>query len=86
MNLNCMKENFTRLTLEQSNKKIVYEFPSEDVSGDDLVQALYTIMIGMTFTPESVIHTFAGFIEEYGHNLYDVYEHYEENEGEKDEE
>lgn len=68
---------FTKLTLEQSNKKIVYEFPFEDVSGDDLVQALYTIMVGMTFTPESVIHIFAGFLEEYGHNLYDIYEHTE---------
>lgn len=76
---------FTKLTLEQSNKKIVYEVPFEDVSGDDLVQALYTIMVGMTFTPESVIHTFAGFLEEYGHNLYDIYEHIENSDIEETE-
>lgn len=86
MNLKCTKENFTRLTLEQSDKKLVWEVPYEDVSGDELIEAINTLMIGLTFTPETVIHSMAGFLEEYGHNLYDVYEHYEGNEGEKDEE
>ena len=73
---------FTRLTLEQSDKKIVWEVPYEDVGGDDLMEAINTVMIGLTFTPDSVIHCMAGFIEGHGQNLYDIYDHIEnEKEG-----
>ncbi|MBQ3414863.1 MAG: hypothetical protein IJH39_05855 [Clostridia bacterium] len=73
-------KKFTRLTVEQSNKKIIWEVPYEDVSGDDMMQAINTLMIGMTFHPDTVLYSMAGFLEEYGHNLYDVYEHQEEDE------
>ena len=43
---------FTRLTLEQSDTKIVIEKPYEDVSGNEMVEMLETIMVGMTFLPE----------------------------------
>lgn len=70
-------DKFTRLTLENSEKKIVWEVPYEDIGGDELMEAINTLMIGLTFTPDTVIHCMAGFIEGHGHNLYDVYEHQE---------
>lgn len=72
------KEPFTRLTLEQSDKKIVWEVPYEDVGGDEIMQAINTIMIGMTFSPDTVLDCMAGYLAEYGHDKYDVIEHYDE--------
>ena len=76
---------FTRLTLEQSDRKIVWEVPFEDVSGDDMMQAIYTIMVGMTFFPTTVYHSMAGYLEEYASDLYDIYDHQEENAEDKEE-
>ncbi len=72
------KEPFTRLTLEQSDKKIIWEVPYEDVGGDEIMQAINTMMIGMTFSPDTVLRCMAGYLEEYGHDKYDVIEHYNE--------
>ena len=64
------KEQFTRLTLEQSDKKIVWEVPYEDVDGiDDMMQAIYTIMVGMTFNPVTVYRSMASFVNEYSDEL-----------------
>ena len=76
---------FTRLTLEQSDKKIVWEVPYEDVDAiDDMLHAIYTIMVGMTFHPDTVIHAFASFLQEKASNLYDIYEHEENQEDEEE--
>ena len=40
---------FTRLTLEQSEMKITWEIPYEDVDGLDMVNELNTFIVGMTF-------------------------------------
>ena len=61
---------FTRLTLEQSDTKIVIEKPYEDVSGNEMVEMLETIMIGMTFLPETVYKSMKDRVEE----LSEIYE------------
>ena len=64
------EDRFTRLTLEQSDKKIVWEVPYEDVDGtDDMMQAIYTIMIGMTFTPSTIFASMGNFINEKSKDL-----------------
>jgi len=75
-------KKFTRLTVEQSNKKIVWEVPYEDVDGEDMMAAINTLMVGMTFHPNTVLHCMAGFLQTYGCDLYDVYEHYDKDETE----
>jgi len=35
---------FTRLTLEQRDKKLVWEMPYEDIGADDLIHALNTLL------------------------------------------
>lgn len=69
MGWNNKEERFTRLTIEQTNKKIVWEVPYEDVGGDELMHAINTLMIGMTFSPETVLQSMAGFLEEYGEEI-----------------
>lgn len=61
---------FTRLTLEQSDTKIVIEKPYEDVSGNEMVEMLETIMVGMTFLPETVYKSMKDRVEE----LSEIYE------------
>ena len=57
-------KDFTRLTLEQSDRKIVYELPYEDVTNNDMVEALVTIMTGMTFFPSTIEDGFVNYINE----------------------
>lgn len=61
---------FTRLTLEQSDTKIVIEKPYEDVSGNEMVEMLETIMVGMTFLPETIYKLMKDRVEE----LSEIYE------------
>ena len=61
---------FTRLTLEQSDTKILIEKPYEDVSGNEMVEMLETIMVGMTFLPETVYKSMKDRVEE----LSEIYE------------
>lgn len=63
-------KQFTRLTLEQSDTKIVIEKPYEDVSGSEMMEMLETIMVGMTFLPESVYQAMKDRVEE----LSEIYE------------
>lgn len=61
---------FTRLTLEQSDTKIVIEKPYEDISGNEMVEMLEIIMVGMTFLPETVYKSMKDRVEE----LSEIYE------------
>ena len=56
------KYNFTRLTLEQNDRKIVWEIPYDDVDGEDMMQAIRTIMIGMTFSDKTVESSMANYL------------------------
>lgn len=67
-------KKFTRLTLEQKDLRLVYEVPYDDVSGDDMVQALRTIMIGMTFCDDTVLSSFVRYVNEHGYGKYEICE------------
>ena len=78
---NTEKEKFTRLTLEQSDKKVVWEVPYEDVDGvDDMMQAIYTIMIGMTFGSDTIYSAMASYLNERARHLFNITEISEESE------
>ncbi len=68
------KNKFTRLTVEQSDKKITWEVPYEDVDGELMVDAFKTLLVGMTFSPNSVPHIFANWLMSNAYDLYDIYE------------
>ena len=61
---------FTRLTLEQSDTKIVIEKPYEDVSGNEMVEMLETIRVGRTCLPETGYKSMKDRVEE----LSEIYE------------
>ena len=58
------KDKFTRFTVEQSDRKIVWETPFEDISGEDCIQALETLMIGLTFLPTTIRKSMQTYIDE----------------------
>ena len=66
------KPIYTRLTLEQPDRKLIFEYPFTDVDGDDMLEAVKMIMIGMGFRPESILASLARYLEEYGQDLYTV--------------
>ena len=65
------ENKFTRLTLEQDDLKVTWEVPYNDVSGEDMMQAIRTIMIGMTFNESTVESAMASYLEEHS-NEYKV--------------
>lgn len=67
------EKRFTRLTLEQNDCKVVWEVPYDDVSGEDMMQAIRTIMIGMTFSDKSVESSMANYLQEHS-DEYEVIE------------
>ena len=57
---------FSRFTVEISGReKITVEFPTPDVTVDDVCQAFRTIMVGLTFTDETAGEMIASYLEEY---------------------
>ena len=66
------KPKFTRLTLEQSDLKLIYEVPFEDVDGNDLIHAMATIMKGMTFHDKGIYVSLAEYLKENADDMYDV--------------
>lgn len=64
---------FTRLTLEQNCRKIVWEIPYDDPNGEDMMEAIRTIMIGMTFSDKTVESSMAGYLNEHSDD-YEVIE------------
>ena len=60
-----MDNKFTKLTLEQSDLKITWEMPYEDLNGNDMCKAFRTILIGMTFGPDTIENIFADYLNEY---------------------
>lgn len=67
------KKKFTKLTLEQDDIKIVWEVPYEDVTTADMMQAIRTLMIGITFSDKSVEEGMVNYL--YAHSdKYDIIE------------
>ena len=73
------EKKFTRLILEQNDRTIVWEVPYNDVTGEDMMQAIRTIMVGMTFSDKSVASSMASYLEE-NSDEYEVIEKSEEEE------
>jgi len=74
-------EKFTRLTLEQGDLKVTWAVPYDDVTGDDMMKAIRTIMVGMGFSEKTIAASMAAFIEEqynYTVNNYTVIDHSED--------
>ena len=64
---------FTKITAEVSGReKITVEFPTEDVTVDDVCQAFRTIMVGLTFTDETAGDMIASYLEQYYGDMYNV--------------
>lgn len=64
---------FTRITIETSGrKKIAVEFPSEDVTVEELCQAFRTIMVGLTFSDKTAGDMLADYLEEYYGDVYNI--------------
>ena len=58
-------KKFTRLSVESSyGSKISYEFDYEDTSMEELLDAFFTLMIGETWHPKTIIESMAEFAEE----------------------
>ena len=67
-------KKFTRLTLEQSDLKVVWEVPYEDVNTEDMMNAINTIMIGMTFHESQVYKAMADYLTDKAYDKYEVIE------------
>ena len=69
-----MNEKFTRLTLEQADRKMTWEMPYEDVGADDLLEAFNALLIGFTWHQKTIYDVMAAYLQEHAHELYSVYE------------
>ena len=71
-------EKFTRLTFEQSDRKMTWEMPYEDVTADDLLEAFNALMIGFTWNQKTIYDAMAQYLQEHAFDLYDVFDHISE--------
>lgn len=67
-----MDNKFTRLTLEQQDRKITWEISYDDVTGTDMIDALKTLMVGMTFAEDTIYASLANYLMEYAPDKYEV--------------
>jgi len=51
----------TILTLKNSNGIITYELPW-DVSADEILNAVYSGMVGLTFSPDGILEAMQNFV------------------------
>lgn len=58
-------DKFTRITVEQSDRKLVWEVPYEDVSGDEMVEGFASLMYGLTFLPCTITKCMKEYAEEH---------------------
>lgn len=64
-----MKDRFTRFTVENGDRKIVWETPHEDIDGEDCMDAIFTLMTGLTFLPYTVIKSMSEYVKDHSHLL-----------------
>lgn len=64
---------FTKFSVEVSDReKITCEFPTQDVSVEDVCQAFRTMMVGMTFTDETAGRMIASYLGEHYGELFNI--------------
>lgn len=66
------EHEFTRLTAETSHGKIVWEMPSEELFGEDMVDAFNTLMIGLTFTQDVIYSSMANWLRDHAYDKYEI--------------
>lgn len=52
------------ITFKSHTNVITYELPW-DTGADDIINAIYSAMIGMTFSPEGILEAMQDFIDEH---------------------
>ena len=57
--------NKTVMTFENHGWKTSVEVPYSDISIEDACQMFFTVMVGATFTPETVLKGMEEFVEEH---------------------
>lgn len=62
----CNKDenDYTRLTLDQGDKKITWEVSSKDVTNEDMIYAIRTIMAGMEFSEDDIEYAMISYLYE----------------------
>lgn len=58
------KSKFTKFTVEQTDKKIVWEVPYEDINVEDCMKAFETLLTGLTFLPPTIYRMCKDYVEE----------------------
>lgn len=59
------EQKLTRLTLECGDRKVSWEMPYTDITIEDLIDAFYSLCIGITFSPRTVEHWMKEWVEEH---------------------
>lgn len=80
----CNDKPFTRVTVEQNDYKIIYEVPYEDITGEDMMHILETLMVGMTFSEKTIHRSAAEYVEEYACDEYEICEKLNDEGGDED--
>ena len=63
----CNKDenNYTRLTLDQGDTKIIWEVSSKEVTNEDMIYAIRTIMAGMEFSENDIESAMISYLYQY---------------------
>lgn len=73
------KEKGFRLSLTNYNRTHTFQSPYEDEPIEDIIHAFYSLMIGATWHPDTVIDAMRNFVEEHTPTNYDDPEDPEED-------
>ena len=66
-------KDYTKITIEVGGKeKITCEFPSSNITVDEICQAFRTLMVGLTFADDTAGDMIASYLEEYYGDKYNV--------------
>ncbi len=68
------KNKFTKVTIEQSNVKVTWEMPYEDLDATDFMDAIKTLMVGITFSEDQVYRAMVQYLLTNVPDKYDVIE------------
>lgn len=58
------EKQITKLTLECGNYQVCWEVPYNDATIDELCQAFYSLCVGITYLPQTVINGMKIFVED----------------------
>ena len=67
--MNKIDEVNTRLIYENNDNRFIWESPYSDVSMEDILNALYGILVADTWLPVTVIECMKDFVDEHSYLL-----------------